>query len=268
MRFARVALVLCAPLVCTLFTSPAAATPRREAQVLAQQHFANADRAFRAGAYDAAVAELRAGFELDPRPEYRVALAQAYRKAGRLHEAIRQCERYLADAGDSPLAPGVRRLAEKLRTEVARSSAGDDTVDATPPPPRATDATALAMRSSSSATAEMRTVFTSPPAGVERARDDDAPGKSGAGASADAGKAANTAAHPTAATPASAPAAHPILATAAPAPRRASWWSAHRHAATIAIVSVAAVVGVIVTVGVVGAEQSSSPHTTLGTVAF
>jgi tetratricopeptide (TPR) repeat protein len=81
-------------------------------------HHAAANRAFRAGDYEAALEHLQAGYESEPRPEFLVAFAQAYRELGRIDDAIAHCQRYLELAPRGPLAEQVRSLARELRDRV------------------------------------------------------------------------------------------------------------------------------------------------------
>jgi hypothetical protein len=89
----------------------------------ASEHFRAANRAFLAGRYELALDELRSSYAIEPRPEFHIAFAQAYRKLGRLDDAIEECERFLEAAPDAPMAASVRKLARKLRSAATLATA-------------------------------------------------------------------------------------------------------------------------------------------------
>jgi tetratricopeptide (TPR) repeat protein len=95
---------------------------------MARRHYRAGEEAYRAGDYARALTEFEAGYALSPRPEFLLNFAQTYRRLERRSEAIVQCERFLAAAPTSPLAPEARRLLETLREERARLG------DRAPPP--------------------------------------------------------------------------------------------------------------------------------------
>jgi tetratricopeptide (TPR) repeat protein len=116
----------------------AGATPRAKrsgasARAEAEAHFIAANRAFHAARWDEAIVELQAAYELQPRPELLISMAQTFREMGRFDEAITRCERYLAVAPDGALAPQVQKLARDLRREMQRTPP--------PPPPTQSDQT-------------------------------------------------------------------------------------------------------------------------------
>jgi hypothetical protein len=125
--------------------------PVRNARA-ARAHFVAADRAFRASRYEQALVELRAGYELDARPEYLIVFAQVYRASGNPQRALEACELYLATAPNGPNAGVARSLAEVLRRETVKPVASEPAsppVVASPPaevvaPPPAAPAVVIA----------------------------------------------------------------------------------------------------------------------------
>jgi hypothetical protein len=95
--------------------SPAIAAPRG---ARAEEYVAAANRAFRAGEYDRALAELEVGYAIEPRREFLITFAQVYAAMGRLDDAIDRCERYLVVAPGSPLAGSVRQLVRGWRRQL------------------------------------------------------------------------------------------------------------------------------------------------------
>jgi predicted Zn-dependent protease len=119
-------------------SAPAQGGPRRAAaaEKSARMHLATADRAFRQGAYDEALAEVQAAYAIDPRPDYLIVFAQVYRAMGDPERAIQACELYLSTAPDGPHAHEARGLLAVARLELEQKRAA-----AAPPataPPTAT----------------------------------------------------------------------------------------------------------------------------------
>ncbi|HZS40250.1 MAG TPA: tetratricopeptide repeat protein [Polyangia bacterium] len=102
----------------------------------ARAHFREGQRAYSEGRFADALREFEAGYALSPRPEFLLNFAQTERKLGRVDEAIDQCQRFLAAAPDSPLAPEARRLLQTLREEraLAPPPAAPPTVNPLAPP--------------------------------------------------------------------------------------------------------------------------------------
>jgi len=98
-------------------------TRRAATERLARSHLATADRAFRQGHYDEALAELQAAYEVDPLPEYLIVFAQVYRAMGDPQRAIDACEMYLSTAPHGPRASEARGLAAVARTELSHKTA-------------------------------------------------------------------------------------------------------------------------------------------------
>src|SRR5260370_5786913 len=129
MRFGL--LLVCALLVLSV---PARGEPRRwsASDKAARAHLAAADRAFRRGDYNDALAHLQEAYAIDPRPEFLVVFAQVYRAMGDPQRAINACELYLSTAPKGPRENEARGLAEAARAELNKQVAA-----AEPPPPAA-----------------------------------------------------------------------------------------------------------------------------------
>lgn len=115
------------PLVLLGAVSWAAVAPAKTAPVgaRAEHYVAAANRAFRAGDYDRALAELEVGYAIEPRREFLITFAQVYAAMGRLDDAIDRCERYLAVAPASPLAGSVRQLVRGWRQQLDEQDEGE-----------------------------------------------------------------------------------------------------------------------------------------------
>src|SRR6476660_7629145 len=83
----------------------------------ARAHFADGEARYREGRWSDALTEFRAGYALDPRPEFLINIAQTERRLGLLDEALASCERFLARAPESPLVGQVQQLMKELRSE-------------------------------------------------------------------------------------------------------------------------------------------------------
>jgi tetratricopeptide (TPR) repeat protein len=102
----------------------------------ARSHFQSAEAAYREGRYAEALRQFRAGYDLSPRPQFLLNIAQTYRKLGRFDEAIANCQRFLELAPESPLVPSTRELIARLQVErAAVAEHARVTAPETPPPP-------------------------------------------------------------------------------------------------------------------------------------
>ena len=135
-RIAVVGLVLVLVAACSVAR---AAPPGRAAE--ARRHFERGNALYQQGRYDEAVAELQAGYAIDPRPDFLYAIGQAERKRGDCKAAIRYYQQYV-DTGQSPQRTvAVLVQIDRCKQELA---AGPVT-----PPPKAPGATAEPSRPSS-----------------------------------------------------------------------------------------------------------------------
>jgi hypothetical protein len=156
-RISMLALALASALASTPADAAAHAAPANKTNA-ARAHVAAADRAYRAGRYAEALTRLRAGYELDPRPEYLIMFAQVYRANGSPRRALEACELYLATAPNGPHVQTARQLAEVLRAETAPEPASPSASALAAPPLVPTTAPPAAV-----AVAPSATVATSPP---------------------------------------------------------------------------------------------------------
>lgn len=99
-----------------LATAPARAAPTAKAQ--AKQHFKQGKALQDAGRYDDAVAEYRAAYEVDPRPEMLFNIAQVYRLGNHKQAAIDYYQQYLAGQPDGPGAREARQWIAELARQL------------------------------------------------------------------------------------------------------------------------------------------------------
>lgn len=91
----------------------------------AHAHFLLGEASYRAARWQAALTEFRAGYALDPRPEFLLNMAQTERRLGQYQAALTDCQRFLAQATDSRLDGQVRQLMAELRAvELAARESG------------------------------------------------------------------------------------------------------------------------------------------------
>jgi hypothetical protein len=101
----------------------------------AKRHFERGLRLYDGHSYEEAIVELRASYQIDPRPEILYALGQAQRMNHQCREAIVSYEAYLRTG------PGVRQEAatrdqiELCRAELAGETGASDRTAPTPPVP-------------------------------------------------------------------------------------------------------------------------------------
>ena len=85
----------------------------------AHNYFLQGEALYRDGKWAEALADFRAGYALDPRPEFLINIAQTERRLGQRDEALASCERFLARATDSALVRQVKQMMKELRAERA-----------------------------------------------------------------------------------------------------------------------------------------------------
>ncbi|HEX6838336.1 MAG TPA: tetratricopeptide repeat protein, partial [Polyangia bacterium] len=125
----------------------ARAEPTARAATEARRHLQRGNTLYQQGRYDEAVAELQAGYALDPRPDFLYAIGQAERKRGDCNAAIRYYQQYV-NTGQSPqrtvaVLMQIDRCKEELAAAPATPSkapapsteAPAPAEPATPPPP-------------------------------------------------------------------------------------------------------------------------------------
>jgi tetratricopeptide (TPR) repeat protein len=134
-------------LVLTL-SSTAAHAQTPDEMTRARAHFEAGRALYTLGKFDDALREFTSGYQLVPRPEFVLNLAQTYRRLGRFDEAQRLYRRFLAEApANDPKRKQVTvLLAEVDAAAAAAPVAAPQVVPATPaapilvaaPPPRST----------------------------------------------------------------------------------------------------------------------------------
>lgn len=112
----------CLCVVALVSWAPARAHAQTDASA-AHAHFAAGEAHYREGNWSDALADFRAGYALDPRPEFLINIAQTERRLGLLDDALASCERFLARAPESPLVAQVKQLMKELRSERAAAQA-------------------------------------------------------------------------------------------------------------------------------------------------
>jgi tetratricopeptide (TPR) repeat protein len=138
-RAAALALVAIAPLALGL---PARAQPASPAPPAlderARPHLEAGLRAYEAGDFATAVAELEAGLAIDPAPVFRYALGQVERRRGDFGKAIAHYEAFLAAVHDPQQAEAARIQLARCREALAAEAPPPS--PPSPPPPSPTDA--------------------------------------------------------------------------------------------------------------------------------
>jgi tetratricopeptide (TPR) repeat protein len=81
----------------------------------AREHHAEGVKHYRAGEHAAALERFERGYQLDPRPEYLVNMAQCHRALGRELRAVELLEQFVAEAPEHRLRPAVDRTLAELR---------------------------------------------------------------------------------------------------------------------------------------------------------
>lgn len=81
-----------------------------------KEHYERAVANFKAGQFDAAVADFQAAYEMKPLPLLLFNLAQAHRKAGHHRQALELYERFLAEEKKPDLRPDAERFIAEIKT--------------------------------------------------------------------------------------------------------------------------------------------------------
>jgi hypothetical protein len=115
--------------------------PARGGEAEARDHFARAERAYRAGDYDTAIAEYQSAYDEQPVPLLLFDIAQSYRArfdvAGAptdLRRAIAVFENYLRDEHDPAHRDQAQRILAKLRARSAELPAPEPTTPSSAAP--------------------------------------------------------------------------------------------------------------------------------------
>jgi len=104
-----------------LASSVGAATP--EAERTARAHFQAGEARFKAGAFDEALAEYQAGYDVLPLPGFLINVAQCQRRLGDLKTARATYQKFVLVAPDSPLLPQVRSMIAEIDGLLAKPEA-------------------------------------------------------------------------------------------------------------------------------------------------
>lgn len=116
--------------------------PAADKKQLARQYVEAGLAAQQAGDYDTAVTLYQKAYQLVPHPVLIFNLAQAYRLAGRLKEALTLYKRYVSEAPDGDQAPIARDFIAEIEAEQARSARRADQPARAQPAPAAPAASA------------------------------------------------------------------------------------------------------------------------------
>jgi len=98
------------------------------------EHLVRGSRLYNEGRYDEAIAELQAGYAIDPRPDFLYALGQAERKRGDCKAAVAWYERYVATGPSSQRTVATLVQIDRCKQELA-SATPSTTTTAPPAPP-------------------------------------------------------------------------------------------------------------------------------------
>ena len=108
------------------------------AKAAAAAHLVRGSRLYDQGRYDDAIAELKAGYALDARPEFLYALGQAERKRGDCRAAIGWYQRYVDSGPSTQRTVATLVQIDRCKEELASSTTRPPPAPAEPPPAAAT----------------------------------------------------------------------------------------------------------------------------------
>ena len=109
----RAVVVACAS-ACLLLASLARAAPSDATARESRRHFQAGETHFKAGAFDAALAEYQAGYDAKPLPGFLINIAQCQRRLGDLKAARATYQKFVMVAPDSPLVPQAKAMVDEL----------------------------------------------------------------------------------------------------------------------------------------------------------
>ena len=123
------------------------------ARAEAKRHFDQGIRLYNVQSYDEAIVEFKAGYQIDPRPEFLYALGQAQRMNHQCKAAIVSYEAFLRTSPAAKQEEAARRQIDVCRTELAAAPAAaagqptpppaSDRADAVAPPPASAAAASI-----------------------------------------------------------------------------------------------------------------------------
>jgi hypothetical protein len=135
-----------------------AAVARAEnAKAAAMEHLVRGSKLYDQGHYDEAIAELKAGYALEARPDFLYALGQAERKRGDCKAAVAWYQRYVESGPSTQRTVATLVQIDRCKQELAASS------PTKPPPPVAQTAPPVAQTAPPVAQTAPRAVETPPP---------------------------------------------------------------------------------------------------------
>ena len=102
------------------------ANPDTERALRFRQLIEQATQDFKAGSYDQAIEKYYSAYKLRRRPPLLFNIAQVYRKAGRIQDALKFYEDFLREDPESELGPEVRSYVKALRASPQSPDAGTD----------------------------------------------------------------------------------------------------------------------------------------------
>ena len=152
-------------LALVVLVAGAAATARPSKS--ATDHRVRGSRLSTEGRYDEAIAELKAGYALDPRPDFLYALGQAERKRGDCKAAIAWYDRYVATGPSSQRTVATLMQVDRCKQELAAATSSTTT---RPPPTAAEPIEPPAATEPSQASAPPPSSETAPSAATAAAR--------------------------------------------------------------------------------------------------
>jgi hypothetical protein len=105
------------------------------AKATATEHLVRGSKLYEQGHYDEAIAELKAGYAIDPRPDFFYALGQAERKRGNCKAAIGWYQRYVDSGPSTQRTVATLVQIDRCKQEMATAAPPSATApQATPPP--------------------------------------------------------------------------------------------------------------------------------------
>lgn len=119
--------ILCAVVVVAL------ALPARAGKGDAAAHLVRGSRLYEQGRYDDAVAELKAGYAIEPRADFLYALGQAERKRGDCKAAIGWYQRYVDSGPSSQRTVATLMQIDRCKQELASATSARPPSPVTPP---------------------------------------------------------------------------------------------------------------------------------------
>src|SRR5262249_39354314 len=146
-RFAMVSLRVALVVIAVVAFAGSAYAQSDATPAEARRHFEQGLRLYNVQSYEEAIVEFKAGYQIDPRPEFLYALGQAQRMNHQCKAAIVSYEAFLRTAPAAKQEEAARGQIDVCRTELAAPPATPAATPAQPAdtPPYADSATAVAL---------------------------------------------------------------------------------------------------------------------------